>query len=178
MKKTIVLTLLLVAGIFSSTIYFSACTADPCKTRAVTCMNGGTCKDGDCICAKGYEGDSCQFRINEKFNSHYACIRTRLINNSFTDDNDDSIRIKALNDKFSVKIYSIRDSIFEVLNASVEGNTLTIPDQNIDFLGTIYKYNGNGSLNNGVLTMTVYKDLISGTSIWSAKTTYVGYKYE
>lgn len=43
----------------------SACTSDPCKD--VTCNNGGTCADGTCICAAGYEGNDCSTAVNAKF---------------------------------------------------------------------------------------------------------------
>lgn len=43
----------------------SACTTDPCKD--VTCSNGGTCADGTCICAAGYEGTDCSTEWSTKF---------------------------------------------------------------------------------------------------------------
>lgn len=182
MKRVIFLTILSVISIFAISTYFSACTADSCKTRAVECMNGGTCKDGDCICAKGYEGDSCQFKVNKKFNSHYACVRTELINNIIVDDNDDTLRVKAEVDKFKVTVYSLRDSVNEVLNGTVDGNTITIPVQTHELyftsLSYIYKYYGSGSLNNGVLTLTLYKELQGSTTSMNSKITYVGYKYQ
>lgn len=180
MKRVVFLTVLSVMSIFALSTYFSACKPDACKTRAVECRNSGTCLDGNCICAKGYEGDSCQFRVNEKFNSHYACIRTELINGTGINDNDDTLRVKANNDRFSIQIYSIRDSLYEVLNATVDGNSITIPTQNHEFpfSATVYKYYGSGSLNSGVLTITLFKELVTAPANWSSKTTYVGYKYE
>src|SRR3990167_6773530 len=32
--------------------------SEPCAT--VTCQNGGTCKDGTCICPNGYYGVNCE----------------------------------------------------------------------------------------------------------------------
>ncbi len=158
--------------------YFSACKPDPCVTRAVECKNGGTCKDGDCLCALGYEGDSCQFKVNTKFDSYYACIRTRLTNGTIVDDNDDTLRVKALNDRFSIQFFSIRDSIYEVVNGTVNGNYITIPSQTRPFPFYNVTYTGNGSLNNGVLTITLFSNWVFGFDVYSAKTTYVGYKYE
>jgi hypothetical protein len=182
MKRISFLTTFSVIALFSLVLYMASCKPDPCKTRAVECNNGGTCKDGDCICAAGYEGESCQFKVNKKFDSYYACsARVELINNTPpSNDNDDTLRIKALNDKFGVKIYSIRDSLIEVLTASVVGNAITIKEQNIQFplTAAIYKYYGTGSLNNGVLTITLYKELISMPANKASKITYVAYKYE
>lgn len=43
----------------------SACNTDACKD--VTCNNGGTCADGTCLCAAGYEGNDCSTAVNAKF---------------------------------------------------------------------------------------------------------------
>lgn len=182
MKKIIFLTIFTVVAVFGLSLYMSSCSQDVCKTRNVICNNGGTCKDGDCVCASGYEGDSCQFKVNKKFDSYYACsARVELINNTPpSNDNDDTLRIKALNDKFGVKIYSIRDSLIEVLTASVVGNAITIKEQNIQFplTAAVYKYYGTGSLTSGVLTITLYKELVSAPANKMSKITYVAYKYE
>lgn len=46
----------------------SDCTIeDLCITQNTTCLNGGTCLDGDCTCAAGYEGDSCSIVSRDKF---------------------------------------------------------------------------------------------------------------
>ncbi len=42
---------LAIAGVYTS------CTPDPCKD--VVCNNDGTCVDGTCSCATGYEGTDC-----------------------------------------------------------------------------------------------------------------------
>jgi len=170
MKRIALLTTLCLAGLFGLITYLSACKPDPCVTRNVQCKNNGICREGDCICSNGYEGDSCQFRVNEKFDSYYACIRTRLINDTIVDDNDDTLRVKAMNDKFGITFWSVRDSLVEVINGTANGNYITIPEMTI----LDKKYWGNGSLNKGVLTLTVYA---SWPPFNSSKTTYVGYKY-
>ena len=177
MKKTILYTLFSVVTLFAALLYLSACRPNACVTRAVECKNGGTCHDGDCLCAAGYEGDSCQHRVNEKYDSYYACIRTRITNGTTPDDNDDTLRVKALNDRFSIQFYSIRDSVYETISAQVNGNYITIPDQTHTFPTYQASYNGNGSLNNGVLTITLFKSWLDG-SLTTTKTTYVGYKYQ
>jgi len=178
MKKTILYTTILMLSIFAVTGYFTACKQDSCVTRDVDCMNGGTCKDGDCLCALGYEGDSCQFKVNKKFDSYYACIRTRITNGSLKEDNDDTLHVIALNDKLSIRLFSIRDSIVEVIDAKVDGNYVTIPEQTKDFIFYLATYTGTGSLNNGVLTITLFRSWMIGTTPMTSKTTYVGYKYE
>jgi hypothetical protein len=170
MKRIALFTSLTIVALFSLMTYFSSCKPDSCVTRNVVCKNNGVCREGDCLCSAGYEGDSCQFRVNEKFASNYACIRTRLINETQVDDNDDTLRVKTKNDKFGITFFSIRDSIVEVLDGTANGNYITVPEKTI----LDRKYWGNGSLNNGVLTITLY-------STWppanTSKTTYVGYKF-
>ncbi|MBK7762517.1 MAG: calcium-binding EGF-like domain-containing protein [Bacteroidetes bacterium] len=178
MKHTILYTTLFLVALFGATMYFSACKQDICVVRATDCRNGGTCVDGECLCALGYEGDSCQFKVNAKFDSYYACIRTRLINSStVSEDNDDTLRVHALSDRFSIKFYSVRDSVFEIVKGTVNGNYVTIQNQDINFPTYTATYSGNGSLNNGVLTLTLYKTWFDGV-VNTSKTSYVGYKYE
>jgi hypothetical protein len=170
MKRIAFLTSFLIIAFFSVVTYFSSCKPDACITRNVICQNNGVCREGDCLCSAGFEGDSCQFKVNKKFDSYYACIRTKLINDTIVDDNDDTLRVKAKSDKFGITFNSIRDSVVEVIDGTVNGNYITIPEKTI--LTT--KYWGNGSLNNGVLTITLYTSWLPDGS---AKTTYVGYKY-
>lgn len=173
MKRIALFTSLSIMAVFALMTYFSACTPDACITRNVVCKNSGVCRDGDCLCATGYEGDSCHLRVNEKFESYYACIRTRLTNDTIVDDNDDTLRVKTKNDKFGLTFYSVRDSLIEVINATANGNYITIPEMVI----LDNKYWGNGSLNQGVLTITLYRSWPINNPVNSSKTTYVGYKY-
>lgn len=71
-------------------------------------------------------------------------------------------------------MYSVRDTSYERLTATVNGNYITIPEQTIEFIGYDRTYNGSGSLNNGILTLTIYSNTAPN---YSAKTTYVGYKF-
>ncbi len=38
---------------------------DPCNDRI--CKNGGVCREGECICADGFEGPLCESKMYEKF---------------------------------------------------------------------------------------------------------------
>lgn len=55
--RSILLTLLFTAGIFSLVTY-TACTKDKCED--VVCQNNGSCVDGACKCPSGYGGASCE----------------------------------------------------------------------------------------------------------------------
>ncbi|MBP6456315.1 MAG: hypothetical protein KA275_06250 [Chitinophagaceae bacterium] len=154
-------------------LYFSSCQHDKCKARNVQCQNLGVCRDGECICTAGYEGDSCQFPVNKKFGSFYAAIRTTQVNNGNKVDNDDTLKVTAKANRYEIKVVSIRDSLtFAGWNASVNDNFITIPEQTI---GTTI-YSGNGSLNGSIITISVNStDPFTNNN---TKTTYVGYKFE
>ena len=38
---------------------------DPCNDRI--CKNGGVCREGECVCADGFEGPLCESKMYEKF---------------------------------------------------------------------------------------------------------------
>jgi hypothetical protein len=181
-KSPIILSLLATVLLFGFTLYFSACQPDACVTRATECKNGGTCRDGDCVCALGYEGDSCQFTVNKKFDGYYACaVATLVKDNPPQTENDDTLRLKMIpNDKFGLTMYSVRDSIFERIKLTVSGNYITIPQQDIDFQGDFYRFTGGGSLNEGWLTINLKKEFLDPgqTFFWEEERTYVGQFYE
>lgn len=57
MFRSIFLTVLITVAAFSIVTY-TACSKDDCK--GVSCQNGGTCKDGICICTSDYTGKNCE----------------------------------------------------------------------------------------------------------------------
>lgn len=153
-------------------VSLNSCQYNACKARAVECMHQGVCNDGKCICINGWEGDSCQTGINEKFDSYYAMVRTEIINNSVKKDGDDTLRVIAdASVRNKVSIYSIRQPDV-IWVGQVSGNLLLVEEQTIG----IQTYHGSGSLNDQVLTLTMYdENPLFGLS---SKITYVGYKYE
>lgn len=56
----------------------------PCDQ--VTCLNGGTCIDGQCLCSAGFEGINCAIKWNEKFVGTYlASDACYSLNNGYYD---------------------------------------------------------------------------------------------
>lgn len=150
-----------------------SCMYNPCKARKVVCQNAGVCVEGVCQCINNFEGDSCQDPVNKKFVSKYAVIRTTLYNNSVRQDQDDTLLVTAGKTNVDINIVSIRDTpIFQGFNAIVKGSEL-----NIDTATYFnYVYYGNGSLDDQVITITMFGK--EPTTLSTAKTTYVGYKFE
>lgn len=181
MKKFLPISFIAVGIFVFSSMFFTACQPDACVTRATECKNGGTCRDGDCVCALGYEGDSCQFTVNEKFEGYYACAKASKLNDNPQTEDDDTLRLKMVpGNRFGLTMYSVRDSIYERIYCTVSGKYITIPQQDIQFVGDYYRYTGSGSLNDGWLTIDLKKEFLDpgGSLVWIEKRTYVGQYYD
>lgn len=168
----IFITLLAFVGL-SLLIGTSGCQHDKCAARDIQCQNDGFCRDGECLCVNGWEGDSCQSPMNEKFASHYAMIRTELINGTVNNDNDDTLVVTAAGagDRYGISFYSIRNPA-DVWTATVLETEVSIPYQQVD----ISNYSGHGSLSGNVLTLTMFRETPATNT--SSKITYVGYQYD
>lgn len=68
MKKA---TLLLLLGLITLTF---SCKKDPCEGKV--CLYGGTCVNGNCICANGYTGASCETPPN-------SCLNITCLNGGY-----------------------------------------------------------------------------------------------
>ena len=73
--RRIALTALVTFSAFGA-ITYTSCNKDECKD--VVCQNGGTCNadNGSCACATGYEGTSCEKKVNTKFAGVWAAAET------------------------------------------------------------------------------------------------------
>lgn len=67
--RNIAFTVLLTLGGFTAVTY-TACNKDECKD--VVCQNGGSCVEGTCSCAAGYEGTNCETKSSAKFVGTYT----------------------------------------------------------------------------------------------------------
>lgn len=71
--KNLAFSAMLTLGAFSA-ITYTACSKDDCED--VVCSNGGTCVDGSCACATGWEGPSCETKVATKFTGTWAVTET------------------------------------------------------------------------------------------------------
>jgi hypothetical protein len=172
--KNLFLILLIVCA--TSTILITSCLPNQCKQRAVDCQNGGMCRDGDCECAAGYEGDSCQNEANKKFIARYACVFTTTLDGGAPYYNDDTLVFKRGATKNDVLFYSVRDSLNQ-LKAKVTNTTINIQSQEVNSQGSIYNTYGTGSVNDKILQLTMFQNYtIPAPAL--RKSTIVGYKIE
>ena len=71
MKKSasILLTVVSVLMVFTSVVY-TGCKKDKCK--GISCSNGGSCKDGNCVCPTGYTGVKCGDEVRQSYAKQYV----------------------------------------------------------------------------------------------------------
>ncbi|GAA4456067.1 calcium-binding EGF-like domain-containing protein [Rurimicrobium arvi] len=134
MKKSVKLVLLSALGAASifSTISLTSCKRDKCKT--ISCQNGSKCieSEGSCECAPGYEGSMCEVVTRDKFTGTWNVQEQGTI--SPTTQYVASIKNSALPgaNNADVQVFNLNNSTFGLVNAVVKGDTITIPEQNID----------------------------------------------
>lgn len=124
----------------------TSCTPDKCK--GVTCQNGGTCSKGNCNCATGYEGANCQTKANSKFVATYA--GQSICDGTNTPEN---IPLEAGVEPFAIIIHL---NSLQQINATVSGNSITIPLQTLIYGVESYRFSGSGTLNGNNLNYTLY----------------------
>ncbi|MEZ5047905.1 MAG: calcium-binding EGF-like domain-containing protein [Chitinophagaceae bacterium] len=133
--------------ITSLSVFFNACTKDPCKD--IICKNNGVCRDGRCRCATGFEGPNCEKKMNEKmvgtWDGTYRCnglvpkVTTLIIAPG-----------AAPNEINIYNIFNQNEVIAATINTE-ETNLLTIPYQNIGDI-TVH---GQGYVESNYITIAI-----------------------
>ncbi|HTN47684.1 MAG TPA: hypothetical protein VL098_15145 [Flavipsychrobacter sp.] len=122
--KTILLSSIGVISAFSL-VTFSSC-EDKCKT--ISCAYDGICSEGKCICKTGYEGPQCEVLSRTKFMGPWTVTE----NGSITDASKYSISVEAGVSDNEVRIINLRNFFEEPINAFVKGDTIYIPEQDVE----------------------------------------------
>ncbi|MEM7657090.1 MAG: calcium-binding EGF-like domain-containing protein [Bacteroidota bacterium] len=125
--------------------------ADPCAD--ITCENGGTCVEGTCNCADGFEGTTCETEIRGKFIASYSATETcaNFPGQTF----NSTLVISASNaGPLKVVITNIYSNGWSIV-ADVVDNTLSFTSVDIAGVqaGATVKATGTGTLAGDVLTM-------------------------
>lgn len=135
--------------LIGSTGTFTSCKKDPCKDK--NCENGGSCADGTCVCASGYEGEECKTQVRSKFLSSYNVSESCQSGNF-------SYQITITTSSLGVDRVLIGNfggyGASVVVNASASGSSLSIPSQQVDVTGTSVTFSGSGQLSGNILTLT------------------------
>jgi hypothetical protein len=142
--KSILLASVLTIGAFTSVV-FTSCEKDACED--IICANGGTCTDGACNCAAGYEGTLCETESRTKFIKSWAATDVQGTNTlvyTCAIASGSLITNVIISNKFS------DDFFVNNVNATVSGNTINIASQQPDADG--YAVAGSGTLSSGKIT--------------------------
>ena len=133
--------------------FFTSC-SDPCKD--VTCLNGGECVEGDCVCAEGYEGTDCGTRETAKFAGSYnvsdVCSSGAYTYScNVTESSSDIVRIVFSNLYDLVGFYGITTTIY----GNVDGTQIAIPAQTVTNGTVTLAFSGTGNrASDGTITIT------------------------
>lgn len=146
--KSVAFSALLTLGAFSA-ITYTSCSKDDCED--VICSNGGTCVDGTCACPTGYEGTTCQTESRAKFARTTAWNATDnppsgnpLTYTCIITNGAGSVQNVIIDNNFA-------DNFFvNNVNATVSGNTITIPSQEPD--NDDYFVQGQGTYSSGTIS--------------------------
>ena len=123
-------------------IAFSSCKPDACKD--MTCLNGGVCESGDCLCAVGYEGLNCATEQRQAFIGNYSVTDNCNLGSfnyqiSIIADSETAVEITLNN---------LGDFDFDIIGV-VSGSSVTFTGQS----GTNSTINGTGTLADGTLVI-------------------------
>ncbi|MBX7142800.1 MAG: calcium-binding EGF-like domain-containing protein [Chitinophagales bacterium] len=147
MKKVSILgSTLLAAVAFSTAMFFNACESDPCKD--VICQNQGTCVDGTCQCADGYEGTNCETRTADKYAGTWSAVDvctsgTWTYAATIAASSTEAPKILITN------FGGFGSSVVAV--ATVNGNTMSVPSQTFGAVSL----SGSGTLSSNGLTLSI-----------------------
>jgi hypothetical protein len=157
-------------------LVFSACEANKCKTRGIECINNGVCYDGICNCPAGFDGDSCQFTENQKFVAKYGGNLLSSTGSSSLGTNDTITIAKNGTTNTGITLTGKKSPENVTIKGVVKNNAINIVNH-VD--SNKYVYNGSGSLNGALLTLTMRADSmdINGVVVKQITYTFSGNKH-
>ena len=151
----------LLMTIISLSLFGLSSCADPCKD--IECQNGGTCVEGTCNCAEGYEGTNCETAMRDKFVSSYSATETCA---NFPGQTFNSTMVISASNASALKVVitNIYENGWSVV-ADISGDNLSFTNVDIAGLpaGFVVKATGTANLVGTVLTMN-YTITEGGTS--------------
>ena len=137
--KQIALSAALAISAFGAVTYTS-CNPDACKD--VVCQNGGTCSDGNCTCATGYEGTNCETKATAKFVKQWSASDKEATTTTTIPTYVSAIVTGA--GVTDIKISNFSGLFTNDVVATVSGNTITVSSQQPDNDG-YYVTTGTGT---------------------------------
>jgi hypothetical protein len=139
--RNIAFTALLTLGAFSA-ITYTSCNKDECKD--VVCQNGGSCLEGTCSCATGYEGTNCETASSSKLVGVYSAKEDCSPGDTWS-----SSVSQSTTDKTKIVITNFGDSGGNI-SGQVSKGTITLDAVTVSGVTVT----GTGTVNGSVLTIT------------------------
>lgn len=120
------------AALFSATLVltgfaavtWTACNNDKCK--GIVCAYEGACNNGRCLCKSGYEGVQCETINRDRYKNTWQVQEDGTLSN-------EALYSLIISDGAlitDVRIQNLNNSIREDVEATVKGDSITIPFQN------------------------------------------------
>ncbi|HMN31800.1 MAG TPA: calcium-binding EGF-like domain-containing protein [Chitinophagaceae bacterium] len=156
--KSLLLASFLTIGTFS-TVLFTSCNPDNCKS--VVCNNGGTCNDSDgsCNCAVGFEGSNCDTESRTKLIGNYLLNGSDNLGNTYS-----NLAATTSNSGVDKKKFSLNISGTFILNCTMTSTSaFTIDNATING----FTYSGSGNYQGTTLTITINEADAAGTTIYN-----------
>jgi len=154
--KSILFAGFLTIGAFAAST-FVACNPDACKD--VVCNNGGTCTDGTCACATGFEGTNCDTESRTKVFGTFLLSGTDSDGGTYSNLSTTVSTSATAKTKFILNIASTF-----ILTCTMTGaNSFTV--DNVTLSG--FTYTGNGTYNGTTLTLTLNETDLTGTVVYN-----------
>jgi len=137
---------------------------DPCEN--VSCLNGGTCNDGSCRCAAGYEGGTCATEQRSKFLGVYN-VSEACGSGNFTY----TMNINTSAAGVQNVVFSNFGGYGVTVNGTINGSSITVPNQTLDVTGTSATFSGSGQISGVILTLTYTTSAGGGSETCTATCT-------
>jgi len=142
-----------IALIFLALGTTAGCRQDPCES--VACQNGGTCMDGDCNCPEGFTGERCETFDGLQFIGTYDAVYGPC----FDVPDDHRVVIEPVAGQANrLNLYNLGDYACPGgdlrLQAEIDANQVTIPEQSVDCGVITYTFAGEGQLADGRLVLS------------------------
>jgi hypothetical protein len=155
--KSILLAGFITVSAFSATI-FTSCNPDACKD--VVCNNNGTCTDGTCTCAVGFEGTNCDTESRTKVFGSFLLSGTDSDGGTYTNISATVATSSTSATKF---IFSIPLASISQACTMSGANSFTIDQTTISGVTTT----GSGTYTGTTLTISLSQNDATGTTVFT-----------
>ena len=159
MKKENLLKFLLGSAMIATmALTVNSCSKDEDPCEDVSCLNGGSCDDGNCNCPTGYEGSVCETVERAKFIGTYSAVSACLGTTAYTVSIAES---SSGIDK--VVISNMGNSAWTAIG-TVNGTSISISGTATDATCGTITMSGGGSISGNIITLSNVTYTVSNTT--------------